>query len=73
MKALLEAIPNLLLITTDQQRADTIQAAGARHVWTPRLDWLCDSGLRFPNAFSAIGPCRPASRATGKCRPGLPP
>lgn len=43
--------PNLLLITTDQQRHDTIRAGGSPHVRTPHLDWLCDTGVRFANCY----------------------
>lgn len=52
--------PNILLISTDQQRADTIQAAGNRRIWTPHLDWLCDSGVRFVNAYTDCPVCMPA-------------
>ena len=55
--------PNFLLITTDQQRFDTIGAAGNRSIWTPHLDWLCDSGIRFSRAYSDCPICAPA-RAT---------
>ncbi|MGC9453219.1 MAG: sulfatase-like hydrolase/transferase, partial [Oceanipulchritudo sp.] len=39
--------PNILLITTDQQRYDTINVAGNPHILTPNLNWLCDSGRLF--------------------------
>lgn len=55
--------PNLLLITTDQQRFDTIQAAGAGHMLTPHLKWLCDQGVRFSRCYSDSPICVPA-RAT---------
>jgi arylsulfatase len=51
---------HVLLITTDQQRFDTIQAAGNRHIWTPHLDWLNDGGVRFDNAYSDCPVCLPA-------------
>jgi arylsulfatase A-like enzyme len=56
----MNSTPNFILVTTDQQRFDTISAAGHRHVWTPHLDWLCDSGVRFPNAFTDCPVCLPA-------------
>ena len=34
--------PNILLITTDQQRFDTIAALGNSHIFTPHLNWLTD-------------------------------
>ncbi|MFQ3669499.1 MAG: sulfatase-like hydrolase/transferase [Fimbriimonadaceae bacterium] len=55
--------PNLLLITTDQQRWDTIAALGARGYWTPHLDWLADTGVVFPDAITDCPVCGPA-RAT---------
>ncbi len=55
--------PNFLLITTDQQRFDTLAAAGNGSIWTPHLDWLCDTGVRFSRAY-ADSPICAASRAT---------
>jgi arylsulfatase len=55
--------PNILLITTDQQRFDTLQAAGNSHILTPHLNWLADSGIRYSNAYSDCPICMPA-RAT---------
>jgi len=55
--------PNFLLITTDQQRFDTIAAAGNGSIWTPHLDWLCDTGVRFSHCY-ADSPICAASRAT---------
>ncbi|MDP0495738.1 MAG: sulfatase-like hydrolase/transferase [Verrucomicrobiota bacterium JB024] len=54
---------NLLLITTDQQRFDTIAAAGNTSIFTPHLDWLCDEGIRYARAYSDCPICVPA-RAT---------
>ena len=36
--------PNILLILTDQQRFDTIAAAGNPHIKTPNLDRLTREG-----------------------------
>jgi len=52
--------PNILLITTDQQRYDTIHAAGYPHMITPNLDRLCDEGCRFTRAYSPNPVCLPA-------------
>jgi arylsulfatase A-like enzyme len=52
--------PNILLITTDQQRFDTLQCAGNDRIWTPHLNWLCDNGVRFSNAYSDCPVCMPA-------------
>ena len=55
--------PNILLITTDQQRFDTIAALGGTHLYTPHLDWLVDEGIAFTRAYSDCPICMPA-RAT---------
>ena len=55
--------PNLLLITTDQQRFDTIHRLGQGAIFTPNLDWLCDQGVAFTNAYADCPVCVP-SRAT---------
>ena len=55
--------PNVVLITTDQQRFDTISAAGNPHIRTPNLNWLADNGIRFSNAYTDCPICV-AARAT---------
>ncbi|MGF1453647.1 MAG: sulfatase-like hydrolase/transferase [Opitutales bacterium] len=55
--------PNILLITTDQQRFDTIAALGNREIWTPHLDWLADDGITFTRCYSDAPVCM-AARAT---------
>ena len=55
--------PNFLLITTDQQRWDTLHAAGNDHIFTPNLDWLCDQGTRFTRGYTDCPICM-AARAT---------
>lgn len=52
--------PNILLITTDQQRYDTICAMGYEHMFTPNLDSLVREGCCFPNAYSSNPACIPA-------------
>jgi len=52
--------PNILLITTDQQRFDTINAAGFSHMKTPNLDRLVKEGCLFQNAYSPNPVCIPA-------------
>lgn len=51
--------PNIILITTDQQRFDTIQSYGAP-TWTPHLNWLVDNGITFTRAYSDCPVCMPA-------------
>lgn len=55
--------PNLLLITTDQQRGDCLGCDGHPAVETPYLDELASQGCRFRNAFSAVPSCIPARAA----------
>lgn len=52
--------PNILIITTDQQRYDTIHAAGADHMITPNLDRLVEEGCFYSNAYSPNPVCIPA-------------
>lgn len=55
--------PNILLITTDQQRFDTIAALGNNEILTPHLNWLVDEGISFTRCYSDCPVCMPA-RAT---------
>ncbi|MHC4556890.1 MAG: sulfatase family protein [Planctomycetota bacterium] len=54
---------NILLIFTDQQHIDTIAAGGCRHVQTPALDRLKNSGVSFTQSYSANPLCSPARSA----------
>ncbi len=51
---------NILLITTDQQRFDTIAVAGNNHINTPHLNWLADRGIIFSRAYTDSPVCMPA-------------
>ncbi len=54
--------PNILLIMTDQQRADAMNCAGNRDVHTPAMDWLAAGGTRFEfECFNAFDDCRLAA------------
>ncbi|MFO1096557.1 MAG: sulfatase-like hydrolase/transferase [Planctomycetaceae bacterium] len=57
-----ESLPNILLIVTDDQRADTIHALGNDRIRTPALDRLVREGLTFTRAVTASPICV-ASRA----------
>ncbi len=52
--------PNILILFTDMQRADTIQALGNPVIRTPHLDRLANEGTAFTNAFSPSPVCIPA-------------
>ena len=43
--------PNLLLITTDQQRGDCLGCDGHPALETPYLDELAERGAHFPHAY----------------------
>ena len=60
--------PNILLITTDQQRFDTVGDCAPRFLRTPHLDQLSREGISFTRAYSACPICVPAriSIMTGK-------
>jgi arylsulfatase len=55
--------PNILLITTDQQRFDTINALGNKYIFTPHLNWLVDQGVTFQRCYTSSPICM-AARAT---------
>ena len=58
---------NILLITTDQQRRDTLGCYGATVCQTPNLDALAATGMRFTHALTNTAICTPvrASLLTG--------
>ncbi len=62
--------PNILLITTDQQRADTIAALGNPVIHTPTLDRLVHEGTAFTRCYTPSPVCVPARHALAT---GLPP
>lgn len=59
----MQTSPNVLLVVTDQQRADLVGAAGRVPVRTPTADRLCREGTMFTRAYAATPICTP-SRAT---------
>jgi arylsulfatase A-like enzyme len=52
--------PNILLITTDQQRYDHLGLAGVRGIRTPNLDRLGTEGVHFNRAYTCSPICTPA-------------
>ncbi len=55
--------PNIVFIITDQQRFDTIAAAGYPYMVTPNLDQLLRDGVYFDRMFVTAPSCAP-SRAS---------
>jgi arylsulfatase A-like enzyme len=60
--------PNILWITTDSQRWDTVAALGHPAIRTPNLDRLCRRGVACARAYSQSPVCTPsrASFLTGR-------
>ncbi|MGD9419301.1 MAG: sulfatase family protein [Verrucomicrobiota bacterium JB025] len=52
-------LPNILIITTDQQFADVMGCAGSKWVKTPAMDSIAKDGVRFPNAYVNYPVCMP--------------
>ena len=59
--------PNILFITTDQQRRDSLPCYGLDFMQTPALDRIAAEGMRFTNCVSNSPVCIPTrlSLATG--------
>ncbi len=55
-----EKRPNILLMMTDQQRFDTICAAGYGFMHTPHLDRLVNEGCLYSHAYTPVPICLPA-------------
>lgn len=55
--------PNILFITTDQQRWDCVHANGNDIIRTPAMDRLAAEGARFTHSYTSAAACVP-SRAT---------
>ncbi len=62
------AQPNILLITTDQQRWDALSLLGTPGYRTPHLDGLAREGLAFERCYTTAPVCTPArvSMITGQ-------
>ncbi len=52
--------PNILILFTDMQRADTIHALGNNIIKTPHMDRIVTEGTAFTNCFSPSPVCVPA-------------
>ncbi len=55
--------PNILIITTDQMRADCMGCAGNSVIQTPNLDRLADGGAVFDRAYCTNPVCTPSRAA----------
>src|SRR5271167_718985 len=63
----MNALPHMLILMTDQQRADSLRCAGHPQIWTPNLDRIAREGTWFAQATTVAPLCMPAraSLATG--------
>lgn len=52
--------PNVLLITADQWRGDSLSAVGHPVVRTPHVDRLAGEGVLFERHYASAAPCSPA-------------
>jgi len=52
--------PHILILMTDQQRADCLGAAGHPVLRTPNMDRIAAEGVRFANAVTTSPLCQPA-------------
>ncbi|HNJ97150.1 MAG TPA: sulfatase-like hydrolase/transferase [Ilumatobacteraceae bacterium] len=55
--------PNILFLTLDQFRGDSLSCAGHPVVRTPNLDALAAEGVRFARHYSQAAPCAPGRAA----------
>src|SRR5690625_2815391 len=52
--------PNIILITTDQQRYDAVHAHGSTFIQTPNIDRLVKEGVSFSRAYCPSTVCTPS-------------
>ncbi|BDD11382.1 choline-sulfatase [Fulvitalea axinellae] len=52
--------PHIILIMTDQQRADTVGFYGNKAAITPNMDQIAKEGVAFDVAYSSVPSCTPA-------------
>ncbi|MCC5848842.1 MAG: sulfatase-like hydrolase/transferase [Verrucomicrobia bacterium] len=56
--------PNILILMSDEHRADVAGFAGDPVVRTPTLDWLAQDGVAFENAYTPSPICVPSRQCT---------
>ncbi|MBD3422707.1 MAG: sulfatase-like hydrolase/transferase [Chitinivibrionales bacterium] len=52
--------PNIIIVTSDQQRKDTLGCYGARYADTPNLDRLAENGIVCERAYCTNPVCSPS-------------
>ena len=53
-------LPNIIVITTDQQRKDSLGCYGSNFINTPNIDRLSAEGVRFDRAYCTNPVCTPS-------------
>ncbi|WP_242158578.1 sulfatase-like hydrolase/transferase [Aestuariivivens sediminis] len=61
-------LPNVLIIYTDDQGTIDANCYGAKDLYTPNIDMLAETGVRFTQFYAAASVCSPSRAAllTGK-------
>lgn len=62
------AKPNIIIIMTDQQRRDSIGAAGSPWMKTPNIDRLAAEAVDFAECYCAAPSCVPSRASFFSCR-----
>ena len=57
---------NILFITTDQQRWDSLGSNGNRFCRTPNIDALARAGINYTRAYNQNTVCMPATSGPGR-------
>ena len=58
-----EALPNIVIIYTDDLGYGDISANGATEILTPNIDKLANEGIRFTNGYASSATCTPSRYA----------
>ncbi len=56
----MDSRPHMLIVMTDQQRADCLSCAGHPQLRTPNMDRIAEEGVRFTQAATVSPLCMPA-------------
>ncbi len=60
--------PNILIVTTDQQRIDSLSCYGSNFTYTPNIDRLATEGERLDRAYCTNLVCTPREPRSSPAR-----